>query len=161
MGSSVTANATSNYVTLGVGDEIFAVDVANVREILAYRTVAHLPNAPPFLVGVIDVRGCTVPVIALRLKLGLPAVSITDDARILVLEIAVEGRQLVVGLLVDRVFEVAEFEIDGLESAPDIGVRWKSEYIRGIGRLRGEFVIIFDMEHLLSSEDVASLQAVP
>jgi purine-binding chemotaxis protein CheW len=161
MGPSGTANAASNYVTLGVGDEIFAVDVAIVREILAYRTVAHLPNAPPFLVGVIDVRGCTVPVIALRLKLGLPAVSITDDTRILVLEIDVKGRQLVVGLLADRVFEVAEFEIDGLEAAPDVGVRWKSEYIRGIGRLRGEFVIIFDMEHLLSSEDVASLQAVP
>jgi purine-binding chemotaxis protein CheW len=161
MGPSGTANAASNYVTLGVGDEIFAVDVAIVREILAYRTVAHLPNAPPFLVGVIDVRGCTVPVIALRLKLGLPAVSITDNTRILVLEINVKGRQLVVGLLADQVFEVAEFEIDGLEAAPDVGVRWKSEYIRGIGRLRGEFVIIFDMEHLLSSEDVASLQAVP
>ena len=161
MGPSVAANATSNYVTLGVGDEIFAVDVANVREILAYRTVVHLPNAPPLLVGVIDVRGCTVPVIALRLKLGLPAVSITDDTRILVLEIDVEGWQLVVGLLADRVFEVAEFEIDGLEAAPDIGVRWKSEYIRGIGRLRGNLVIIFDMEHLLSSEDVASMQAVP
>src|ERR1700758_3955109 len=131
MGQSGTANATPNYVTLGVGDEIFAVDVAIVREILAYRTVAHLPNAPPFLVGVIDVRGCTVPVIALRLKLGLPAVSITDDTRILVLEIDVKGRQLVVGLLADRVFEVAEFEIDGLEAAPDVGVRWKSEYIRG------------------------------
>jgi purine-binding chemotaxis protein CheW len=161
MGPSATANATSNYVTLGIGGEIFAVDVAIVREILAYRTVAHLPNAPPFLVGVIDVRGCTVPVIALRLKLGLPAVSITDDTRILVLEIDVEGRQLVVGLLADRVFEVAEFEIDGLEAAPDVGVRWKSEYIRGIGRLRGNLVIIFDMEHLLSSEDVASMQAVP
>lgn len=161
MGPSATTNPTSNYVTLGVGDEIFAVDVAIVREILAYRTVAHLPNAPPFLVGVIDVRGCTVPVISLRLKLGLPAVSITDDTRILVLEIDVKGRQLVVGLLADQVFEVAEFEIDGLEAAPDVGVRWKSEYIRGIGRLRGEFVIIFDMEHLLSSEDVASLQAVP
>ena len=161
MGPSVTASATSNFVTVGVGDEIFGVDVANVREILAYRTVVHLPNAPPLLVGVIDVRGYTVPVIALRLKLGVPAVSITDDTRILVLEIDVEGRQLVVGLLADRVFEVAEFEIDGLEAAPDVGVRWKSEYIRGIGRLRGEFVIIFDMEHLLSSEDVASLQAVP
>jgi purine-binding chemotaxis protein CheW len=161
MGPSGIANATSSYVTLGVGDEIFAVDVAIVREILAYRTVVHLPNAPPFLVGVVDVRGCTVPVIALRLKLGLPAVSITDDARILVLELDVDGRQLVVGLLADRVFEVAEFESHALEAAPDVGVRWKSEYIRGIGRLRGNFVIIFDMEHLLSSEDVASMQSLP
>lgn len=161
MAPSGIANATSSYVTLGVGDETFAVDVAIVREILAYRTVVHLPNAPPFLVGVLDVRGCTVPVIALRLKLGLPAASITDDTRILVLEIDVKGRQLVVGLLADRVFEVAEFEIDTLEAAPDVGVRWKSEYIRGIGRLRGNFVIIFDMEHLLSSEDVASIQSLP
>ena len=161
MAQSGIANATSSYVTLGVGDEVFAVDVAIVREILAYRPVVHLPNAPPFLVGVLDVRGCTVPVIALRLKLGLPAASITDDTRILVLEIDVEGRQLVVGLLADRVFEVAEFELDALEAAPDVGVRWKSEYIRGIGRLRGDFVIIFDMEHLLSSADVASLQSLP
>jgi purine-binding chemotaxis protein CheW len=161
MSPSGIANATSSYVTLGVGDEVFGVDVAIVREILAYRTAVHLPNAPPFLVGVVDVRGCTVPVIALRLKLGLPAASITDDSRILVLEIDVEGRQLVVGLLADRVFEVAEFELDALEAAPDVGVRWKSEYIRGIGRLRGDFVIIFDMEHLLSSADVASLQSLP
>src|SRR5262249_41384576 len=151
----------SSYVTLGVGDEIFAVDVAVVREILAYCPVVPLPNAPPFLVGVVDVRGCTVPVIALRLKLGLPAVPITDDARILVLEIAVAGRQLIVGLLADRVFEVAEFTTDALEAAPDVGVRWKSEYIRGIGRLRGDFVIIFDMQHLLASEDVARLQSLP
>jgi purine-binding chemotaxis protein CheW len=161
MSPSGIANATSSYVTLGVGDEIFGVDVAIVREILAYRTAVHLPNAPSFLVGVVDVRGCTVPVIALRPKLGLPAASITDDSRILVLEIDVEGRQLVVGLLADRVFEVAEFEIAALEAAPDVGVRWKSEYIRGIGRLRGDFVIIFDMEHLLSSEDVASMQSLP
>ena len=119
MGPSVTASATSNYVTVGVGDEIFGVDVANVREILAYRTVVHLPNAPPFLVGVIDVRGCTVPVSALHLKLGLPAASIIDDTRILVLEIDVEDRPLVVSLLADRVFEVAEFEIDGLVAAAD------------------------------------------
>ena len=80
MGPSVTDSATSNYVTVGLGDEIFGVDVANVREILAYRTVVHLPNAPPFLVGVIDVRGCTVPVIALRLKLGLPAWNVTPKS---------------------------------------------------------------------------------
>jgi purine-binding chemotaxis protein CheW len=110
MGPSVTASATSNYVAVGVGDEIFAVDVANVREILAYRTVFHLPNAPPFQVGVIDVRGSTVPVIAPRLKLGLPSASITDDTRILALEIDVEGRQLVVGLLADRAPGIAEID---------------------------------------------------
>ena len=151
--------SVSSYVTLGVGDETFAVDVGLVQEILDYRAVAHLPNAPPFLVGVIDVRGCMVPVVDLRIKLGFPAAPVTEQSRILVLELTVEGRHLVIGLLADRVFEVAEFETSGLESAPDVGLSWKSDYIRAIGRLRGTFVIIFDMEHLFGSDEVARLQA--
>ncbi|MGE5506797.1 MAG: chemotaxis protein CheW [Actinomycetota bacterium] len=158
---TAAAASASSYVTMGVGDEVFAVDVKYVSEILDHRPAAHLPHAPPYLVGVIDVRGQTVPVVDLRLKLGLAQGSVSENTRILVLEIDLEDRRLTIGLLVDRVFEVAEFDAGGLDGAPDVGVRWKSEYIRGIGRLRGSFVIIFDMERLFSSEEMASLQAVP
>ena len=161
MSPPISPTTTSSYVTLGVGDETFAVDVGLVHEILDYRAVAHLPNAPAFLVGVIDVRGRTVPVVDLRSKLGFPPAPVTDQSRILVLELGVDGRRLVIGLLADRVFEVAEFETSGLESAPDVGLHWKSDYIRAIGRLRGTFVIIFDMEHLFGSDDVARLQVAP
>jgi purine-binding chemotaxis protein CheW len=150
----------SSYVTLGVGHEVFAVEVHYVREILEHRPPSHLPHAPHFLVGVIDVRGLTVPVIDMCLKLGLAAAQITENSRILVLEIGMDERRLTIGLLVDRVFEVAEFPTEALRSVPDVGIRWKSEYIRAIGRLRDEFVIIFDMEHLFSSDEVAKLQSV-
>lgn len=158
--SATTVGAVNSYVTLGAGEEIFAVEVKYVREILDHRDVTRLPHAPPYLAGIIDVRGCTVPVINLRVKLGLAAAPVTENTRILVLEITVDGRSLVLGLLADRVFEVAEFETHTLTVAPDVGARWKSEYIRAIGRLRGTFVIIFDMERLFSSDDVASLRAV-
>ncbi|MEO5362397.1 MAG: chemotaxis protein CheW [Magnetococcus sp. DMHC-8] len=150
--------APSSYVTLGVGEDRFAVEVQIVREILDdSRPVAFLPNAPSFLRGIIDVRGCTVPVLDLRVKLGLPAASSTDDTRILVLDLPVSERHLVIGMQVDRVFEVAEFATHTLDSAPDIGVRWKSDYIKAIGRLHDNFVVIFDMQHLFSIHEIASL----
>ena len=161
MNTKLASTESSSFVTLGVGDEIFAIDVGAVQEILDYRPISHLPNAPAFLIGVIDVRGTMVPVVDLRLKLGFPPAPVTDATRILVLELTVASRRMVIGLLTDRVFEVAEFEAAALETAPDVGVHWKSEYIKAIGRLRGSFVIIFDMERLFGSDDVARLQDLP
>ncbi|MBF0138864.1 MAG: chemotaxis protein CheW [Magnetococcales bacterium] len=148
-----------SYVTLGVGKDRFAVGVQTVREILDNsRPMAHLPNAPAFLQGVIDVRDCMVPVVDLRLKLGLPASTPTDDTRILVLDFAFVGRTLVIGLLVDRVFEVAEMQTDNLNVVPDIGMRWKSDLIQAIGRLDGRFIVILDLERLFSDTEIALLQ---
>lgn len=146
-----------SYVTLGVRDEVFAVDVHCVREILEYRSPVPLHHAPACFVGVVDVRGTTVPVIDLGLKLGLLSEPITLNTRILVLEVPFEDRLLTVGLLVSRVFEVAELEIANLESAPDVGLRWNSEYIEAIGRVHGGFVIVFNMSKLLSATEVAVL----
>lgn len=160
MTNAATTDGPDSYVTLGVGDEVFAVDVKYVREILDFRQPAHLPYAPHFLAGVIDVRGTTVPVVDLRLKLGLAPVPVGEQTRILVLEMELEERALVIGLLVDRVFEVAEFDLATLDAAPEVGVRWRSDYIRAIGRLHGGFVVLFDMERLFSSDEVACLQPV-
>lgn len=150
-------DAARSYVTLGVGDDVFAVDVGYVRQILDNQPVSGLPQAPSFLVGMIDVRGCTVPVVSLRRKLGFADTTVTDRSRILVLEVPIQDKTLALGLLCDRVFDVAEFSAQGLEAAPEIGIGWKSEYIKAVGRWRGRFVIIFDMERLFSSAEVISL----
>jgi purine-binding chemotaxis protein CheW len=94
-----------------------------------------------------------VPVIDLRVKLGLPAIATTETTRILVLEIAVADRMLALGLIADRVFEVMALDVRQIEAPPDIGVRWRSEYINGVGRRDGGFVIIFDLPHLFSTSD--------
>jgi purine-binding chemotaxis protein CheW len=152
-------NDVRSYVTLGLEQEIFAVEVEYVREILDFRTPSQLPNAPPYLMGMIDVRGATIPVIDLRVRLGLAPVAATPQTRILVLEAECGGRPLLMGLLADRVFEVAELSAGDIEPAPDIGIRWKSEYIKGVSRVRGAFVVIFDLARLFASDEAVLLDA--
>lgn len=150
-----------SHITLGVGDEVFAVAVEHVREILDYRAPIRLPGAPPFLLDMIDVRGGAVPVIDLRTRLGLPPAAVGEATRILVLEVPHGDKTLTIGLLTDRVFEVAEIDIGAVEAAPDIGMRWKSDYIRGISRLRDNFVIIFDIAKLFANEAAVLRDALP
>jgi purine-binding chemotaxis protein CheW len=153
----IRAPTASSYVTLALGEEVLAVEVGIVREILDNIPITRLPIAPPFLSGVIEVRGATVPVIDLRVKLGLPPAPATQDTRILIVNLNHEGRDLIIGLHVERVFEVAEFETEALQAVPDIGERWESEYVKAIGRLREQFVIIVDPLKLLSSHQIDSI----
>jgi purine-binding chemotaxis protein CheW len=145
------------FVTLGIEREIFAVPVETVVEILDMRPVSRIPEAPPYLAGLIDVRGRGVPVIDLRVKLGLAATAATENTRILVLEIPLAGRHLSLGLIADRVLEVLALDLDQLEPPPDIGITWRSDYIRGVGRRGDGFVVIFDLARLFSSEETALL----
>ncbi len=149
----------AQFVTLGIDREVFAVPVETVVEILDMRQTFRIPEAPAYLVGLINVRDRGVPVIDLRTKLGLPATAATENTRILVLEVPVGGRQLVLGLVADRVFEVTALATGQIDAPPDIGARWRSDYIRGVGR-RGEgFVVIFDLARLFASEEEILLGA--
>jgi purine-binding chemotaxis protein CheW len=160
MNEIVTSSARSiaegaQFVTLGLDREVFAVGVEVVQEILDMRPVSRVPNAPLFMLGMIDVRGRGVPVIDLRVKLGLPPVPPTEHTRIVVLEAEINGGALTMGLLADRVFEVTPLSEHELEPPPEVGVRWRSDYIRGISRRGNEFVIILDLDRLFSSEEAA------
>ncbi len=157
MESGTGAGNNAQFVTLGIDREVFAVPVDTVLEILDMRLMFRVPDAPPYLIGLIDVRGRGVPVIDLRVKLGLPATEATETTRILVLEVPITGRRLVLGLVADRVFEVAALDERQIEPPPDIGIRWHSEYIRGVGRRGDDFVIILDLARLFSSEEAALL----
>ncbi|MDQ2078556.1 chemotaxis protein CheW [Xanthobacteraceae bacterium Astr-EGSB] len=149
------------FVTLGIDQEVFGVPVESVLEILDMRPIFRVPEAPHYLVGLIDLRGRSIPVLDLRAKLGLPAVPATETTRILVLDVEVAGRTLVLGLVADRVFEVLALGADDIEPPPDIGVRWRSDYIRGVGHRDGRFVIIFDLSRLFSTEDVVAIAYAP
>lgn len=147
------------FVTLGIEREIFAVPVETVLEILDMRPIFRLPDAPPYLSGLIDVRGKGVPAIDLRVKLGLRPVPPTENTRVLVLRVPIGERSLVLGLIADRVFEVAALNTRQIEPPPEIGIRWKSDYIRGVGRRGDSFVVIFDLARLFSSAELAVLNA--
>jgi purine-binding chemotaxis protein CheW len=152
----------SQFVTLGLGDEVFAVAVAYVREILDYAPPFAIPDGPAYLLGLTDVRGRGTPTIDLRLKLGLPRAEPTLSTRVLVLDVPLEDRVLSLGLVADRVIEVVSVADEQIETAPDIGVPWRSDYIQGVVRRMGAdgasgFVVIFDLQRLLTSQDAAAL----
>jgi purine-binding chemotaxis protein CheW len=153
-----TSAAEAQFVTFSLDREVFAVPVEVVREILDYAEAFRIPNGPDYLLGLRDVRGQGVPVIDLRLKLGLSKTVPTPHTRVLVLDIPLETRMLTLGLVADRVFEVTPFRQDQIEAAPDIGVGWRSDYIAGVVRRENGFVVIVDLARLLSREDAAALE---
>lgn len=140
------------YLTLGLERETFGIDIEHVHEILDYRPPAALPQAPDFLVGMIDVRGQSYPVVDLRTKLGLPPAAPTPATRIILLNIPMPGRAMRVGFVADRVIEVAELDRAEMEPAPEVGGRWRSQYIAGIGRQGETFVIVFDLVALMDGD---------
>src|SRR5258708_9128452 len=157
MNSNPDTKSDAQFVTLGIEQEVFAVPVEAVVEILDMRPMFRLPDAPSYLAGLIDVRGRGVPVIDLRVKLGLAATAATENTRILVLEIPLGGRRLTLGLIADRVFEVMALDLAQVEPPPDIGIAWRADYISGIGRRGDGFVVIFDLARLFSGEETALL----
>ena len=152
-------SSTSQYLTLGLDREIFGIDIAHVHEILDLRPISALPHAPAFLVGMIDVRGRSYPVLDLRTKLGLPRIDPTPATRIILLDVPVDGRAMGVGFVADRVFEVTDLDGATLESAPQVGGRWRSNYIAGIGRKGEAFVVVFDLARLMSDDDTTDVAA--
>ena len=156
---SDTVSDEASFVTIGIDREVFAVPVETVLEILAMRPVFRIPEAPAHLKGLIDVRGRAVAVIDLRTKLGLPPVAADENTRIVVLDVAMPDRRLALGLVADRVFEVITLDKRQLEQPPDIGMRWHSDYIRGIGRRLDSFVVVLDLARLFSNDAVALMAA--
>lgn len=149
--------AELQFVTLGLGAEVFAVPVEFVREILDYTPPFAIPEGPAYLLGLTDVRGRATPTLDLRLKLGLSAVEPTLTTRVLVLDVPVDGQLLSLGLVADRVIEVVAFAADQVEPPPEIGVPWRSDYIRGVVRQADGFVVLFDLARLLTSQEAAAL----
>ena len=149
------------FVTLALDEEVFAVPVGFVREILDYKPPFKIPEGPGYLLGLTDVRGRGTPTIDLRLKLGLPSTLPDTATRILVLDVPLNDRTLALGLVADRVIEVATFSDSEIEVAPDIGVSWRSDYIAGVVRRDSGFVVLFDLPKLLTSTEGALDKALP
>lgn len=154
------AASESQYVTFSLENECFAVPVEVVREILDHEDPFKIPHGPDYLLGLREVRGQGVPVIDLRLRLGMSQTQKTPHTRILVIDVTIDGRSLTLGLVADRVFEVTSFRCDAIEAAPDIGVRWPSDYIAGVVRRSSDFVVIVNLTKLFAGTDARSLGSV-
>jgi len=150
-------NGTRQYLTFQLGDEVFAIDVANVREILEFTTVTKVPKTPEYMRGVINLRGSVVPVVDMRQKFGMSSTEKTINTCIVVVEVTYGNEDIVMGALVDSVQEVFELEADNIEPAPRIGTHVKTEFIKGMGKKDDRFIIILDSSKVFSAEDIAGI----
>ena len=152
-----TITVIAQYLTFKLREEVFAIEISKVREVLEYTTVTKVPRTPDFMSGVINLRGNVVPVIDLNLKLGMPLTEKTIDTCIIIVEIAVSGEIVVLGALADSVQEVIDLEPENIEPAPKIGTSLNIEFLKGMGKKDDQFMMIFDIDKVFSSEDIAAV----
>jgi len=144
------AAALMQVVMLGIGDEVFALDSDLVREIIDPVPATRVAGARPFLPSVVNVRGNVIPLADLRVRFCMPEAESTADTRIVVLEIKIDGDPVLVGVVADKVYEVTEISPADVQPTPRVGMHWNPEFIRFITKWREEFVIVPNMERILS-----------
>ncbi|GFM32870.1 chemotaxis protein CheW [Desulfovibrio subterraneus] len=147
----------NQYLTFSLAEEIFALDISSVREVLELASITRIPRTPSYMRGVINLRGHAVPVLELRRKFGMPAVEDTVNTCIIIVEVELDGDTTIIGTLVDSVREVFEMGQDTIEAAPRMGTAIKSEFIKGMGRQGEHFVIILDVNRIFSAEELAEV----
>lgn len=148
------SNQTNQYLTFRLGEEIFAIEIGKVREVLDFSAVTKVPQTPPFMRGVINLRGSVVPVMDMNLKFGRSSTEKTVNTCIIIAEITVDGETTIVGALADSVQEVLDMEPSQIEPAPKIGTKLNTEFIKGMGKTGDTFIMILDIDKVFSGEEM-------
>lgn len=152
--STTTADART-YLTFSLAEEVFAVDVARVREVRDLDRVTKIPRTPTFVRGVINLRGSVVPVVDMRVKFDLPHAEDTVDTCVVVMEMNDES--MVIGALADSVREVFDLDQSEIEPPSSIGAKFEEEYLLGVGKQGSEFILILDVEKVFSETERIAL----
>lgn len=153
MGSESSGNAMQ-FLTFTLGEEVFALEIDRVREVMDFTAVTKVPRTPEYMRGVINLRGVVVPVVDLRLKLGMARTEKSVNTCIIITEVTVDGERQVIGAMADSVQEVLDLETSQIEPPPRIGTHLNTEFLKGMGKHNDRFVIILDMDRSFSAEDL-------
>jgi purine-binding chemotaxis protein CheW len=150
---------TTQYLTFKLHDEVFALDIGKVREVLDISTITKVPRTPEFMRGVINLRGSVVPVVDLRLKFGMSRTDRTVNTCIIIVEVTMDSETTILGALADSVQEVLDLGPDHIEPAPKIGTRLNTAFIKGMGKRDNKFIIILDIDKVFSTSELVLVQA--
>lgn len=148
-----TQGSLIQYVTFCLGEELFGVEVQRAREILTISAMTEVPQTPDYMLGVINLRGQVVPVIDMRLKLNIEAGEDTQDTCIIVVEVLIDDESIIIGLLADAVREVMDIPESQIEPPPKLGTRINTAFIKGMGNVDGQFLILLDIDRVFSAAD--------
>lgn len=151
------AEQRGQYLAFSLGGETFAMDIRSVKEVIQYTDLTEVPLMPPFIRGVINLRGAVVPVIDLSIRFDRPLTEVTRRTCIVILEIVQDEEVSVLGIMVDNVSEVLDIGERDIEPAPSFGSHLRSEFIAGVGKVNGRFVILLNVNRVLSVEEMAAL----
>ncbi|TLD45528.1 MAG: Chemotaxis protein CheW [Accumulibacter sp.] len=154
------ANGPQQYLTFVLGGEMFAVAILNVKEIIEYGNLTEIPMMPPFIRGVINLRGAVVPVIDLAARFGGAESQVGKRSCIVILEVSEADSRHDIGVMVDAVSEVIEIPGSEIEPPPSFGARIRADFIQGMGKVAGKFVIILNIVKVLSVDEIALLAQV-
>jgi len=152
-------NTTLQYLTFGLGEEVFALETGSVREVIELVSVTRIPKTPPYMRGVINLRGHAVPVVDLRIKFDMPKVADTVNTCIIIVDVEVEGENCYMGAIVDSVREVFEMTSDQINPPPRMGTSIRADFIRGMGKQNEEFIMILDIGKVFSPEELQVMRS--
>lgn len=148
-GTEVEEDSSSTYLTFDLGEQTLGVEVRHVREILDMQRITRLPNAPMDVLGVVDVRGASVPVLDLKSRLGIPSIDGSEEARIVVIEITIGSQRKPLGILADRVRNVDQIPADEIEPCPSIGIgQWDTSILEGLSRRGSELIVLIRLDRI-------------
>ena len=153
------ATETTQYLSFMLGDEVFALDISKVREVLDFASVTKVPQTPDFMRGVINLRGGVVPVVDMKLKFGMGETEKTVNTCTIIVEVEFEGETTVLGALADSVQEVFDLHTGDIEPAPKIGTHLNTEFLQGMGKKDDEFILILDIDKVFSYEELEAVSS--
>lgn len=157
--NQAAGSLAGHYITFRLGDELFAINVFQVREILDLIPITKVPTAPEHLRGVVNVRGKAIPVVDLRRRFGLPPGADTVNTRIVVLELELDGAACTVGGQADSVHNVIELDAAQIEPPPSLASRWRAELVRGMARRGEDFIMILDVDRIFAMDELSAVAA--
>ncbi|HJV80261.1 MAG TPA: chemotaxis protein CheW [Noviherbaspirillum sp.] len=150
----------AQYLTFMLGGEMFAIGILAIKEIIEYGGLTEVPMMPECIRGVINLRGAVVPVMDLSARFGKAVTAVTKRTCIVIVEVDNGDAQQVVGVVVDAVNAVLEIPHSEIEPAPSFGARIRTDFIAGMGKVNGRFVILLNVDNVLSTEDLGALTDV-
>ena len=150
----------SQYLIFSLGGELFAVGTLRVREIIEYGNITNVPMMPGFIRGVINLRGAVVPVIDLNARFGRAKTDISRRTCIVILEVRSEEDTHVLGIIVDTVSAVRQIDGSNIEPAPSFGTRIRADFIDGMAKVNGSFVILLDLGKVLSVDEISMIHGL-
>jgi purine-binding chemotaxis protein CheW len=149
------ASNQRQYLTFFLADQQYAVGVLSVKEIIEYGIVTKVPTTPPYVRGVINLRGSVVAVLDLAVKFGLPPMPVGRRTCVVIMETTMLGEKVVMGIVADAVSQVIQFSAQDIEPAPPFGTNVRLEYLEGMAKLGSKFVLILNMDQVFTAEDPA------